>query len=346
MRFSYTLEELIKLLGPQARAGDTQAVLTEISSLSMAQPGAITFLGNLKYRKNVENSRASVILLPLNCEQKPKENQCFLFFDNPSFALGILCRAIERKYYPRPPIGIHSTAVIDESVSIGRNVSIGAHVVIEADSQIGDNVTISVGCYLGHQVKVGGESVIHPSVKIMDFCEIGARVNLFPGAVIGSDGFGYETVDGVHEKLPQIGNVVIEDDVDIGANTTIDRARFGSTAIGQGTKIDNLVQIGHNVTIGKGCIIVAQTGISGSTVIGNYVVIGGQVGIAGHVTIPNGIMVAGQSSITAYKHSDGQILRGSPAMPIGQANRIYVLLRRLPNLFSRVSSLEEELRRG
>jgi UDP-3-O-[3-hydroxymyristoyl] glucosamine N-acyltransferase len=180
----------------------------------------------------------------------------------------------------------------------------------------------------------------------MDFCEIGARVTLFPGVVIGADGFGYETVNGAHEQIPQMGNVVICDDVDIGANSTIDRARFEHTVVGRGTKIDNLVQIGHNVSIGEGCLIVAQTGISGSTTIGNYVVIGGQVGIAGHIAIPDGVMIAGKSAIPSYRPSEGKLLRGSPAMPMRDANRFYVLRKKIPELFNRVSALEKMVNSG
>jgi UDP-3-O-[3-hydroxymyristoyl] glucosamine N-acyltransferase len=344
MKFSYTLGDLVKLLRPRDIAGDTKALITGISSLATAQCGDISFLGNLKYRKELEISQASVVLLPTDYQQKPHANQCFLFFDSPSLALGILCRDIEVKYYPRPRIGIHATAVVDRAASIGKDVSIGPHVVIEAGAEIGDGVTIAAGCYIGHCAKIGSGSILHPSARVMNFCTIGARVILFSGAVIGSDGFGYESVSGVHEKLPQIGNVIIEDDVDVGANTTIDRARFGNTVVGQGTKIDNLVQIAHNVTIGRGCIIVAQTGISGSTTIGNYAIIGGQVGIAGHVAIPDGIMIAGKAAVSSYKPGDGKVLRGNPAMPINEANRIYILMRRLPNLFRRVSDIEDGLK--
>jgi UDP-3-O-[3-hydroxymyristoyl] glucosamine N-acyltransferase len=245
---------------------------------------------------------------------------------------------------PRPKPGIHGTAVVDESASIADGVSIGPHAVVGAGVVIAENVEIMAGCYIGNYVKIKKNSTLYQSVKIMDFCEIGARVRLFPGVVIGSDGFGYETVDGIHECVPQIGNVIIGDDVDIGANSTIDRARFEHTVIGRGTKIDNLVQIGHNVIVGEGCLIVAQTGISGSTTIGNYVVIGGQVGVAGHITIPDGVMIAGKSSIPSYKDKYGKILRGIPAMPIGEANRFYVLRKKIPELFDRVAAIEKFLR--
>ncbi|MDR1232888.1 MAG: UDP-3-O-(3-hydroxymyristoyl)glucosamine N-acyltransferase [Puniceicoccales bacterium] len=344
MKFSYKLGELIDLLVPKKVVGHTSFSISSIESLTKTKRGGISFLGNPKYKKDVEISQASVILLPAGLDLTPKEDQCFLLFDNPSFALGKLCRDIERKCCPRPSGGIHPKAIINATASIGQNVSIGPHVVIETNATIADNVVIMAGCYIGHGVKIGDNSVLHPSVRVMNFCEIGSRVTLYSGAVIGSDGFGYETVDGVHEKIPQIGNVIIEDDVSIGANTTIDRARFGHTKVGKGTKIDNLVQLGHNVIIGNGCLIVAQTGIAGSTTIGDYVVIGGQVGIAGHLNIPNGVMIAGKSSVPNYKPKMGKILRGNPATSINDANLFYVLRSRIPNLFDRVLKLEESLR--
>jgi UDP-3-O-[3-hydroxymyristoyl] glucosamine N-acyltransferase len=339
MRFSYTLVKLVELLRPKRVVGNTEVEITEVGSLADARSGCVSFLGNMKYRNEVQTTNASVVLLPPSYENEPKDGQCFLFFDNPSLAIGLLCRDIERKCALRPALGIHGTAVVDDTASIGSGVSVGPNVVICPGATISDGVVIMAGCYIGKDAKIGEGSILRPSVVVMDFCEIGKRVTLSPGVVIGADGFGYETVDGVHEKIPQLGNVIIGDDVEIGANATVDRARFSCTKIGRGTKIDNLVQIGHNVTIGDGCIIIAQTGISGSTTIGNHVVIGGQVGIAGHLHIPDGVMIAGKSSVASYK--SGRVLRGNPSMPINEMNRIYVLMRQLPELFARVSSLEK-----
>ncbi|MDR1432758.1 MAG: UDP-3-O-(3-hydroxymyristoyl)glucosamine N-acyltransferase [Puniceicoccales bacterium] len=343
MDFSYALDDLIELLGPKKTIGSSSVPVSRINTLSNAKPGDVSFLGNLKYKRDVSSTEASVVLLPMDFDAHPRDGQCFMFFDNSSFALGILCRDIEMKCCPRRKPGIHRTAVVDETASVGSGVSIGANVVVEGNVAIGSGVVIMAGCYVGHGVKIGANSVLQPGVKVMDFCEIGARVTLFPGVVVGSDGFGYETVNGIHEKIPQVGNVVIGDDVDIGANSTIDRARFGHTNIGRGTKIDNLVQIGHNVSVGDGCLIVSQTGISGSTTIGNYVIIGGQVGIAGHISIPDGIMIAGKSSVPGYKKRDGEILRGSPTMPLKEANHFYVLRTKIPDLFKRVAALEKIL---
>ncbi|MDR2628855.1 MAG: hypothetical protein LBC30_02610 [Puniceicoccales bacterium] len=202
MNFSYELDELIDLLVPKRVIGHTSFPVSCIESLTKTKQGGVSFLGNPKYKKDVAISQASVILLPVGFDLTPKENQCFLLFDNPSLALGKLCRDIERKCYHHPIVGINPKAIIDATVSIGQNVSIGPNAIVEADTTIADNVIIMAGCYIGHGVKIGNNSVLYPSVRVMDFCEIGSRVTLFSGVVIGSDGFGYETVDGMHEKIP------------------------------------------------------------------------------------------------------------------------------------------------
>ena len=344
MNFSYTFDEILNLLKPVKVVGRTDVAIHAIKALREAGVGDISFLGNSKYQNEVAISKASVILLPEKFDAVPTQNQAFLFFANPSYALGELCRHIENVYNRKKQHAeIHSTSVISPHAQVGQNVSIGPNVVIEDDAIISDNVRIDAGCFIGQDVKIGKDSHLYPGVKIMHSCEIGERVTLFPGVVIGADGYGYETVNGVHEKVPQIGNVIIEDDVDIGANSTVDRARFGSTIIGNGTKVDNLVQIGHNVRIGHHCLIVSQTGISGSTTIGNYVVIGGQVGIAGHIEIPDGIMIAGKSSVASYHKKYGKILRGNPAEGINEMNRFLAVRKKLPDLVKRVDIMEKEL---
>jgi UDP-3-O-[3-hydroxymyristoyl] glucosamine N-acyltransferase len=340
MEFSYELSDLLRLLSPERVVGSTSAVISRISTLEEAGEGDVAFLGNAKYRKKAEHSRASVLLLPMNFVAQPIDGQCLLFFKNPSMAIGVLSRDIEVRCAPRRRAGIHPSAVVDGTASLAGDVSVGANVVIEAGVVIGEGSVVMAGCYLGYGVEIGPGSILYPGVKVMDFCEIGARCRIYPGVVVGADGFGYETIGGVNERLPQIGNVVIGDDVDIGANTTIDRARFGHTRIGRGTKIDNLVQIGHNVVVGEHCLIAAQTGISGSTALGNHVALGGQVGIAGHIEIPDGIMVAGKSSVAGYHAKYGKVLRGIPAIGITDINRLYVLWRKLPEVFARLERLE------
>ena len=340
---SYSAAQIAKIVSPTRTAGATSDDITSINALSDAVAGELTFLSNKKYKLHVRDSRASIILLPLDYEGKPRDGQMYMFCDNPSLALGLICSDIETKLAKKFLPGIHKTAVIDVSAKIHKTVHIGANVVIEENAEIAENVVIESGCFIGRGVKIGKESHLQPGVKVMDFCVVGSRVILYAGAVIGSDGFGYETVKGVHEKIPQIGNVVLEDDVEIGANTTIDRARFKSTVIGCGTKIDNLVQIAHNVKIGKGCLLVSQVGISGSTVLGDYVVVGGQTGIAGHLKIGDGCMFGGQTGVGS-DCPPGTFYRGSPGMPYALANKYFVLRKKLPELFNRVDALEKAMK--
>lgn len=340
MDFSYTQSDLEKLLSPKNVIGKTSSNITNISSLSDANKNSVSFLWNRKYRKDVAMSNAALLLLPENYDGAPKEDQCFFLTENPSLALAKLCADIEEKYKKNIPVVIHESAVIDRTAKIGRNVSIGANSVIDANVTIGDNSTIGACSYIGRDVSIGNGTTIHNNVTVMNMCKIGDFVIIYSGCVIGSDGFGYETVNGEHVKLPQIGNVVIENNVHIGANTTIDRARFGRTIIGEGTKIDNLVQIGHNVKIGKRCLIASQVGISGSTVLGDYVVFGGQVGVAGHIKIADGVMAGGQSGI-ASNCKNGEFMLGTPALPFNTMNKIFALRKRLPEIFKRVSNIEE-----
>ena len=340
---SYSAAQIAKIVSPTRTAGATSDDITSINSLADAVAGELTFLGNKKYKLQVRDSRASIILLPLDYEGIPHDGQMYMFCENPSLALGLMCRDIETQLAKQFLPGVHKTAVIDVSSPIHPTAHIGANVVVEENAEIAENVVIEPGCFIGRGVKIGKNSHLQPGVKVMDFCIVGSRVILYAGAVIGSDGFGYETVNGVHEKIPQIGNVVLEDDVEIGANTTIDRARFKSTVIGRGTKIDNLVQIAHNVKIGKGCLIVSQVGISGSTTLGNYVVVGGQTGIVGHLKIGDGCMFGGQTGVGS-DCEPGTFYRGSPEMPYALANKYFVLRKRLPELFNRVDALEKAVK--
>ena len=214
--------------------------------------------------------------------------------------------------------------------------------IIEEGANIQEGTVLKAGAYIGRNVTIGRNCMIMSRAQVLDYCELHDGVTLQAGAIIGSDGFGYETVEGKHEKVPQVGNVVLEQNVEIGANTTIDRARFGTTLIGEGTKIDNLVQIGHNVVTGKHCIIVSQTGISGSTVLEDYVVLAGQVGVAGHLKIGKGAQIGAQSGLNA-NIEPGMVLRGTPALPYMLAQKADVLKKKIPDLFKRVSKLEDHL---
>ena len=262
MTYSYPLNRILEIIGANAMCeGDFSGAITGISSLSSASAGDLSFLGNPQYKDQVEHSNASILLLPRDHSGKPKADQLFLKVDNPSYALALLCRNIEIDLLPKPLAGIHPTAFVDPSANVHNTASVGAFCCIGPQAVIGPDVTLAEHISIGRAARVAEQTQIFPRVVVGDYCEIGSRNRLLQGCVIGSDGYGYTIVDGVHQRLPQIGTVVTGADVDVGANTTIDRARFGTTEIGDGTKIDNLVQIGHNVSIGRHCLLVAQVGL-------------------------------------------------------------------------------------
>ena len=308
--------------------------ISGISSLLEAKEGDLSFLGNLKYRKHLEQTRAGILLVPRDEPVLPKDGQLFIYLENPSVGLASVCRLLEEKIYPPPPVGVHPSAFIEPSAEVDPTASVGAFCYIGENSKVGKNTSLGTHCHLGHNVILRDHSRLHPGVKILAHCEIGNYVTLNAGVVIGSEGYGFDQSDQGHQKIPHLGKVIVEDHVEIGANTCIDRARFDQTRIGQGTKIDNLVQIGHNVKIGRDCLIVAQVGISGSVILEDEVIVGGQAGFAGHITVGKGAKIAGQAGITKNVNP-GEFLKGNPALPFHLAQRISVLQRKLPDLFNR-----------
>ncbi|MBE2213639.1 MAG: UDP-3-O-(3-hydroxymyristoyl)glucosamine N-acyltransferase [Opitutaceae bacterium] len=342
MTFSLSAEELAAICGTGRLEGTTTERIRAIASLAQARPGDLTFLGNPKYRSAVATSQGSVVIVPEDHPGTPGANQAFLRVTNPSLALARVCKRLEQQLWPRPPAGIHPSAVVDPSAHIAPGVTIGPLCVVEAGAVIGERSWLEAGVYVGRNVRVGADSRLYPGVKVLAECVVGERVILQAGVVVGSDGFGYETVRGRHEKVPQVGNVHVCDDVEIGANATIDRARFNTTVIGEGAKLDNLVQIGHNVTVGKHCIICAQVGISGSTTLEDYVVLGGQAGLAGHLTVGRGSKVDGQTGVNSDL-APGSFVKGSPCLPYNLEQRLNVLRKRIPDLFKRVDALEAAL---
>ncbi len=339
------VEKIAELVLAQAIEADSISsipTIKQIASLQEAKPGDLSFLGNSKYQKDLPNSKASVVLVPLDCPFNPQKDQAFLRVENPSEALGVVCREWAKILFPPTPVQIHATAIIHPSARIAKTASIGPYCIVEEGAEIGDGAILKAQVYVGRFAKIGEASYLFPQVTLLDYCELGKRVRLHSGVVVGSDGFGYATVQGRHLKEDQIGNVVIEDDVEIGSNTTIDRARFASTRIQEGSKIDNLVQIAHNVQVGKHCILVSQAGIAGSTQLGNYVVVGGQVGIAGHLKIGDACLMGGQSGVN-HDLAEKSYVRGTPAGPFQQQMRLEVLYKRLPELNARVRELEQRL---
>lgn len=345
MQVSFTPDEIVSILSPRQSRGSAAVSVTGIASLEIAGPGDLSFLGNAKYRAKVATTKASVVLLPADYEGDPAPGQLFLIVDNPSVSLAKLCARIEQSLWPKAPAGIHPSAVVAPGARVAATAMVGPLCVIEEGAVIGEEVRLEAQVFVGRGASIGAQSWFMPGVVLQAECSVGQRVRLHPGVVVGADGFGYEFVAGRHEKVPQVGTVVVGNDVEIGANTTIDRARFSRTVIGDGTKIDNLVQIGHNVIIGRHCMLCAQAGISGSTTIEDYVVLAGQVGVAGHITIGKGVKAGGQAGI----HADvapGSFINGTPAVEYGLERRLVVLYRKLPELFKRVGSIEELLKKS
>lgn len=345
MQVSYTPEEIVAMAQPCTTRGATSETIRSVSALAGATPGELSFLGNTKYKPDVAGTSASVVLLPKDYDGEPRPNQLFVFVEKPSLVLSKICARIEQLLWPKPAPGIHPSASVSPHARIAASATIGPLCVIEDGAVVGEKTFLQAQVFLGHDAQVGNECWIMPGCVVAAECVLKDRVRLQPGAVIGSDGFGYEFVSGRHAKIPQIGNVVIESDVEIGANTAIDRARFSRTSIGEGTKIDNLVQIGHNSVIGKHCVICGQVGLAGSTTIEDYVVIGGQAAAGGHLTIGKGAKVGGQAGVNADV-APGAFLNGTPAIPYMLERRIAVLQHRLPTLFKRVDAIEEQLKKS
>ena len=318
-------------------AGDAEATVSGAASLAEATPGEITFYGNPRYLAAFRRTRASAAFVPEDFEEQIVGAQIRVADPSKAFEQVVL------KFAPQPitfPAAVHPSAVIAPGVSLGENVSIGAYVVVEAGARIGPGTRLGAHGYIGHETTIGAGCLIYPNVTIRERIRIGDRVIIHSGTVVGSDGFGFEMTAGGHKKVPQIGSVQIDNDVEIGANTTIDRARFGRTWIQEGVKIDNLVQIAHNVVIGKHSIIVAQVGIAGSVRIGAGVVIGGQAGIIGHIEIDDGTMIGAQSGVSKSLH--GGTWWATPTVPLPEAKEQIAWVRRLGKLFERVKALEQK----
>ena len=342
MQIRFTVEGILEILKDGRCRGVTDREITGIASLQEAEPGDLSFLGNRKYRRQVPGCNATVILVPEDYDGEPRENQILILVSDPSRALALLCERVERELRPAPTPGADPSAGIDPAAKVHPTAHIGPLCVIEPHAQIGKECDLEARVFVGRNARLGSNCRLCSGVYVGPYCSLGDRVSLLPGAVIGSDGFGYASNDGVIEKVPQIGNVVLEDDVEIGANSTVDRARFGETRIGKGSKVDNLVHIAHNVRIGESCLIAAQTGVSGSTVIESGVEIGGQVGMVGHITIGKDSRLGAQAGISKDL-PPGSKVTGTPAHSVMEDRRLEVLKRRLPELFKRVVILEEML---
>jgi UDP-3-O-[3-hydroxymyristoyl] glucosamine N-acyltransferase len=337
----FTAEQIAGMLEGTVE-GNSSAEVSGLSKIEEGKAGTLTFLANPKYISHIYTTGASIAIVSKDfvAEQALPETLTLIRVADAYGSFAKLLEAYSQFKRPRP--GIHASAVIDASVVVGENVHIGAGVVIEAGASIGNNAVIMAQSYIGEHVKIGDFTMVHPGVKVYSECVIGSNCTLHAGVIIGADGFGFAPqADNRYAKVPQIGNVVVEDRVEIGANTAIDRATLGSTFIREGVKLDNLIQVAHNVEIGKNTVIAALTGIAGSTKIGENCMIGGQVGIAGHLTIANGVKIAAQTGISASVLKENVVLQGTPAVDTMDFKKSYIIHRRLPQLLERIERLEK-----
>ena len=330
------LEELAKTVQATIH-GSADVLISGLSHLEGASSGDLSFVLKPQFFEAARQSQATAFLTvnPIPDDPRPQ-----LITPNPLVALATLAQRFFLP--PLPARGIHPTAVTGQDVRIGPDVSIGPLVSINDRAKIGARVTIYAGVHIGEDTVIGDDCILYPQVSVLDHCVLGDRVIIHSGTVIGTDGFGYAQHQGKHHKIPQIGNVIIGDDVELGANVTVDRATFGSTQIKEGTKVDNQVQIAHNVSIGKHCIIVAQVGIAGSTTLGDYVMVGGQAGLVEHLTIGDQVKIASGSGVTNDVKS-GKVVGGRPAVEHALWRKAQVLQYQLPDMRKELRSLRKEV---
>jgi UDP-3-O-[3-hydroxymyristoyl] glucosamine N-acyltransferase len=331
-----TLGEIAKIIKGTVK-GNSECRITGFAGIEDAEEGDITFLENKRYLKFLRTTRASAIIISPDIVSSTNLN--FILHKSPSEAFAIAVEALSPLHTQRHS-RIHPKAEIENGTVIGRNVSIDAYAVLKTGAEIGNDTVLYSFVYIGNDAVIGDNCLIYPNVTICDKCIVGNNSIIHSGSVIGSDGFGYISSQGKHMKIPQRGVVEIGDDVEIGSNVTIDRARTGKTTIGSGTKIDNLVQIAHNVKIGENSIIVAQTGISGSTELGRNITVAGQVGFAGHIKIGDGSIVGARSGVLKSLPAKS-VVSGFPAMEHRKELNLLAYYRKLPDVFKRLEALEK-----
>ena len=319
--------------------GSPDRTISSDSGIRDAQSDQLSFIGNKKYQHQLESTKAGVVLVCPDLADAPAVDRSLIVCDNVDYAFAKVI-AVFAEEPPKWPVGVHPSAVVSPEAKLGQGVSINANAVIEAGAEIGDGTVIGAGCYIGHDVKIGAGSLLYPNVTVMYRCVIGRKAVIHPGVVIGGDGFGFIPTKQGLVKVPQTGIVQIDDDVEIGANTTIDRARFGKTWIKSNVKIDNQVMVAHNVVIGESSILVAQCGIAGSAELGRGVILAAKSGVNGHITLGDGVQVAGTSGVVKSLPA-GAIALGTPA----ESQREFMARHTLPSRFEKLSAKVEALRK-
>jgi UDP-3-O-[3-hydroxymyristoyl] glucosamine N-acyltransferase len=331
-----TVGELAGIIGGRV-IGNEAIEITGVASLETAHEGTISFVDSEKNLARSLQSKASCLIVPDDCTTEAKT---IIQVKHPRLGFAKIVEAFFPKTRPAP--GVHPTAIIGQGVAIGEGATVGPYVVLESGVHIGGRTIIGAGVFIGERSVIGDDSTVHPNVTIYHDVLVGSRVTIHAGSVLGGDGFGYFLIEGKYHKFPQVGKVVIEDDVEIGTNVSIDRGTLGATLIKRGTKIDNLVQVAHNVVIGEDTVIAAQTGIAGSSQVERQVVIGGQVGIADHVRIGQGAILGAQAGIpTGKRIRAGEFVWGTPARPMSEFKEHYANVARLPKLKQEVERLKQ-----
>jgi UDP-3-O-[3-hydroxymyristoyl] glucosamine N-acyltransferase len=335
----FTAQQISQLINGVLE-GDPHVIVRDVSKIEEGKPETLTFLSNPKYAPYLYTTQASVVIVNKDFVPEQPVTATLIRVEDAYQALAKLLQMYQASQ-PRKT-GIEQPSFVSASARVGEFVYVGAFAYVGEHVKIGNNVQIYPQTYIGDGVEIKDNTIIYSGVKIYKGCKIGANCVIHSGAVIGSDGFGFApNADGKFEKIPQIGIVILEDDVEVGSNTTIDRGTMGATLVRQGVKLDNLIMIAHNVEVGENSVMAAQTGIAGSTKIGKNVMFGGQVGVAGHLKVADGVKAAAQTGIAGHIKEAGMVIMGSPALPVMQFNKSYVVFRSLPDLKSRIEKLEK-----
>ncbi len=322
--------------------GNPEASVNDVTKIEEGRSGTLSFLANPKYEKYIYDTQSSIVIVNNDFKPQKELTATLIRVQNAYESFAALLRLYEQSKPKKS--GISKLSSISESATLGDDLYVGDFTCISDHATLGNEVQLYPQVYIGDNVKIGDRTVMHPGVKVYEGCEIGSDCMIHGGVILGGDGFGFvPNQENNYEKVPQVGNVIIEDHVEVGANSTVDRATMGSTILRKGVKLDNLIQIGHNVEVGENTVMAAQSGIAGSTKVGKNCMIGGQVGIIGHLTIADGVKIAGQSGVPKGIKEEGAVVQGSPALDFGNFQRSYVLFKNLPKLRNQVIELEKKV---